>query len=409
MDPDTKQAIERGQYNSDGLKIKLDPGHLVYSFYKKQDYEPFAIPFGYPVLDDINFKLELKQIDQAICRTIENVILLITMGAEPDKGGINPRNMEAMQNLFKNESVGRVLVSDYTTKANFVIPDISKVVGPSKYEVINNDIKEGLQNVIVGDERYSNTQVKAKIFLERLEESRNAFIYDFLQPQVKMICQNLGFRKYPTVKFEQTDIKDEVQLQRVATRLMELGIITPEQGMNVLEKGAYPKPEEMQAAQQAYIEQRKQGMYNPIVGGVPMIEPGAKTKSTPPQEVGRPVGTSDIPQENKIDATELYSRKNIQDIIYSTENLKTQGLKQMRKRLGKKKLKKSEESMVFELIESVVLSEAENLWEESMSKCIQDPEQVLNLGINSEIRDISEEHDLDLYSAALLYHSNRRD
>lgn len=409
LDPETKEAIERGQYNSDGLKIKLDPGHLVYSFYKKQDYEPFAIPFGFPVLDDINFKLELKQIDQAICRTIENVILLITMGAEPDKGGINPRNMEAMQNLFKNESVGRVLVSDYTTKANFVIPDISKVVGPSKYEVINNDIKEGLQNVIVGDERYSNTQVKAKIFLERLEESRNAFIYDFLQPQVKMICQNLGFRKYPTVKFEQTDIKDEVQLQRVATRLMELGIITPEQGVDVLEKGAYPKPNEMEGAQKKYIEQRKQGMYNPIVGGVPMIEPQEAIESSPPKEVGRPIGTSEIPQENKINAEELYSRKNIQDIIYSTENLKTQGLKQMRKRLGKKKLKKSEESMVFELIESVVLSEEERTWEESMSRCIQDPEQVLNLGINSEIRDISEEHDLDLYSAALLYHSNRRD
>ena len=28
-----------------------------------------------------------------------------------------------------------------------------------------------------------------------------------------MICQNLGFRKYPKVKFEETDIKDEVQLQ----------------------------------------------------------------------------------------------------------------------------------------------------------------------------------------------------
>ena len=409
LDPETKQAIERGQYNSDGLKIKLDPGHLVYSFYKKQDYEPFAIPFGFPVLDDINFKLELKQIDQAICRTIENVILLITMGAEPDKGGINPRNMEAMQNLFKNESVGRVLVSDYTTKANFVIPDISKVVGPSKYEVINNDIKEGLQNVIVGDERYSNTQVKAKIFLERLQESRNAFIYDFLQPQVKMICQNLGFRKYPTVKFEQTDIKDEVQLQRVATRLMELGIITPEQGVNVLEKGSYPRPDEMEGAQKKYIEQRKQGMYNPIVGGVPMIEPQTGAESGPSKEVGRPVGTSEIPQENKINAEELYSRKNIQDIIYSTENLKSNALKQMRKKLGKKKLKKSEESMVFELIESVVLSESEEDWEESLSRCIDNPDEIINLGINSKIQLISNKHDLDLYSAALLYHSNRRD
>ena len=35
--------------------------------------------------------------DQAITRTVENVILLITMGAEPDKGGINAHNLQAMQ------------------------------------------------------------------------------------------------------------------------------------------------------------------------------------------------------------------------------------------------------------------------------------------------------------------------
>lgn len=410
LSPEIKDAINKGSYNSDGLKVKLDPGQLVYSFYKKQDYEPFAIPFGYPVLDDINFKLELKQIDQAICRTIENVILLITMGAEPDKGGINPKNMEAMQNLFKNESVGRVLVSDHTTKAQFIIPDIGKVVGPSKYEVINNDIKEGLQNVIVGDERYSNTQVKAKIFLERLEESRNAFIYDFLQPQVKMICQNLGFRKYPTVRFEQTDIKDEVQLQRVATRLMELGIITPEQGMHVLEKGSYPKPEEMPSAQKQYIKQRKEGMYNPIVGGVPMIEPeleGEVGKESPQQEVGRPVGSSGIPQENST-SKQLYSRKDLQGVIYSTEALRNNGYKLMRKKLGKTKLKGSEKNMIDELCESIVVSSLEAEWEERLSLCISDPNKIESLGVNAEIQNLSTDHELDLYSAAILYHSNER-
>jgi hypothetical protein len=410
LSDDTKEKIRTGKYNSDGIRIKLDPGNLVYSFYKKQDYEPFAIPFGYPVLDDINFKLELKQIDQAICRTIENVILLITMGAEPDKGGINPRNMEAMQNLFKNESVGRVLVSDYTTKAQFVIPDIGKVVGPSKYEVINNDIKEGLQNVIIGDERYSNTQVKAKIFLERLEESRNAFVYDFLQPQVKMICQNLGFRKYPTVKFEQTDIKDEVQLQRVATRLMELGIITPEQGMDVLEKGSYPKPRDMQAAQEQYIKQRKEGMYNPIVGGVPMIEPEIGNDSLDPkttQEVGRPVGTSGIPQDNS-SAEELYSRQDLQGIIYATEELRNQGYKIMRKKLNKKSLKKTEKTMIDELCESVILASFEDSWENQLQSCITNPNEIESLDVNSQIQELSLKHNLDLYSAAILFHSNRR-
>ena len=411
LDDDTKEKIRTGKYNSDGIRIKLDPGHLVYSFYKKQDYEPFAIPFGYPVLDDINFKLELKQIDQAICRTIENVILLITMGAEPDKGGINPRNMEAMQNLFKNESVGRVLVSDYTTKAQFVIPDIGKVVGPAKYEVINNDIKEGLQNVIVGDERYSNTQVKAKIFLERLEESRNAFIHDFLQPQVKMICQNLGFRKYPTVKFEQTDIKDEVQLQRVATRLMELGIITPEQGMNVLVKGSYPKPEEMEAVQEKYIEQRKERMYNPIVGGVPMITPevGDDQVNSPKGEVGRPVGTSGIPQESKSVDKELYSRKDLQEVIYSTEELRDCGYKAMRKKLDKNKLKNSEKKMIDELCESIVSSGDPLSWQEKLHACVEDSEEIASLEVMNEIQELSLRHELDLYSAALLYHSNKED
>jgi hypothetical protein len=331
------------------------------------------------------------------------------MGAEPDKGGINPRNMEAMQNLFKNESVGRVLVSDYTTKAQFVIPDIGKVVGPSKYEVINNDIKEGLQNVIIGDERYSNTQVKAKIFLERLEESRNAFIHDFLQPQVKMVCQNLGFRKYPTVKFEQTDIKDEVQLQRVATRLMELGIITPEQGMDVLEKGSYPKPESMSSAQEKYIEERKLGMYNPIVGGVPMIEPESSNEGQQvKKEVGRPIGTSGIPQESQSKEENLYSRKNIQQVIYSTESLRDQGYKGMRKKLGKKKLKNTEKTMIDDLCESIVLSRNEEDWDSSLSECLSNIDGIENLSVNSSVQEMSIDHGLDLYSAALLYHSNRR-
>ena len=409
LSEDIKEKVRTGKYNSDGIRIKLEPGNLAYSFYKKQDYEPFAIPFGFPVLDDINFKLELKQIDQAICRTIENVILLITMGAEPDKGGINPRNMEAMQTLFKNESVGRVLVSDYTTKAQFVIPDIGKVVGPSKYEVINNDIKEGLQNVIVGDERYSNSQVKAKIFLERLEESRNAFIYDFLQPQVKMVCQNLGFRKYPTVKFEQADIKDEVQLQRVTTRLMELGIITPEQGMDVLEKGSYPKPAEMSSAQEKYIAQRKKGMYNPIVGGMPMMAEDVfeESPNSPTKEVGRPVGTSGIPQESSSSSANLYSRKSLQEVIYSTEKLREGGYAEMRKRTKKKRLSKREKGMVDELCESVIVSCLREDWVNVLSGCIGDSENIESLVSNSEIQKISISHGLDLYSAALLFHSHK--
>jgi hypothetical protein len=115
--------------SSENIQIKLNPDFLHVIFAKKQDYEPMAVPTGFAVLDDLNRKIELKKIDQAISRSIENVVLLVTMGNEPDKGGVNHKNLAAMQKIFRNQSVGRVLVSDYTTKANFIIPDINKVVG----------------------------------------------------------------------------------------------------------------------------------------------------------------------------------------------------------------------------------------------------------------------------------------
>ena len=54
-------------------------------FYKKQDYEPFAVPMGYPVLEDINWKQEMKQMDMAVARTTNQAILLITMGTKASK------------------------------------------------------------------------------------------------------------------------------------------------------------------------------------------------------------------------------------------------------------------------------------------------------------------------------------
>ena len=56
LDPEVKKQIKDGAYFKDGLKINLENERIAYSFYKKQDYEPFAIPFGYPVLEDINAK-----------------------------------------------------------------------------------------------------------------------------------------------------------------------------------------------------------------------------------------------------------------------------------------------------------------------------------------------------------------
>lgn len=435
LSPEDKEKIKDGSFSDRGLKIEIDSTRLTYSFYKKQDYEPFAVPFGYPVLEDINWKLELKKIDQAICRTVENVILLITMGNEPDKGGINPKNLQAMQTLFKNESIGRVLVADYTTKASFVIPDIAKVVGSEKYKIVNEDIKEGLQNVIVGSEKFSNTQVKAEIFLERLKESRNAFLNDFLQPQIKMVCKNMGFKNYPEAKFEEIDIKDEVQFQRVITRLLEIGILTPEQGIESMRTGIYPNEKSLDPAQESYIDKRQKGMYNPLVGGIPMIESvqsekdreiseeqleiqregmenqqkvaqqkSKETQNQTQKSAGRPNGTTDIPLE----ASALYDRQSIQKTIYKIEDFQHEAKAEFQKSKKLKTLKPDQEDLVLKLCESIICSSEKQWWGRKLKACIKDVENIQNLETLSGVLDISSEHSLETYPSAILYHSKKK-
>ena len=414
LDPTTKDKIKNGQWAQDGLKIQLNPTDIIYSFYKKQDYEPFAVPFGFAVLDDINFKLEMKKIDQAICRTIENVILLITLGTEPSKGGINHKNISAMQSLLSNQSVGRVLVADYTTKAEFIIPDMNKVLGYEKYKVVNEDIKEGLQNILIGSEKFANTTVKAQVFFERLREARNAFLNDFLQPEMELIFKNLGFKgKCPVAKFEEVSIKDETQFNRVVTRMMELGILPPEEGIKVIETGIYPSGEELAAAQEKFVEQRKKGFYNPIVGGVPSITPPVPgddeeeqadvapqpIKNNVPNEVGRPIGTT---------KANVYSREAISEVFDLTKNLYSDVQSLLKKKYNKKRLSTDQKKLAESISEAIIIGSNSSDWSATAEKVLSDPSTLDSLGIMKAVQELAAEHDLNTYAAALLYHSNNK-
>lgn len=406
LDKETQDKITNGQWARDGLKIQINPTNIIYSFYKKQDYEPFAVPFGFAVLDDINFKMEMKKIDQAICRTIENVILLITMGTEPSKGGINHKNIKAMQSLLSNQSVGRVLVADYTTKAEFIIPDMNKVLGYEKYKIVNEDIKEGLQNILIGSEKFANTTVKAQVFFERLKEARKAFLNDFLQPEMELIFRNLGFKgKCPIAKFEEVSIKDETQFNRVVTRMMELGILPPEEGLKVIETGIYPTQEELGAAQAKFVEERKMGYYNPIVGGVPVIPPpipdvGGSApikKTSTPNERGRPLGAK----------ASVYSRDAIAKVLDKTKDLYAVVESGLKKKYSKKSLNTEQKKLANGISEAIIMGSEYDSWNNLAVEVLNDPTKLDKLGILNNIQNVAAEHELDSYAAGLLYHSTK--
>ena len=405
---DTKKLIENKKMTF--VPLFLQPGKMYITFYKKQDYEPFAVPMGYPVLEDINYKYELKKMDMAISRTMQQMILLVTAGTEPDKGGINQKNLEALQKMFGNQSVGRVIVADYTTKAEWAIPQIADILDPKKYEVVDRDINNGLNNILLGGEKFANAVQKTDVFLARLSQARQTFINDFLFPEIKRLSQELGFKNYPTPYFEDFLLKDNDVRSKIYTRLIELGILTPEDGIRAIESNVLPSREENEVSQQAYKDARDKGFYLPLVGASMQGGAGdAAGISGGGAGAGRPTGTGTPKMTNKISpigtkASEQYILPKIKENMIIAQQLDDAITAHLKKKFKIKKLSETQAEVASAISSTVMANEEPEKWVESVATYCEKPANS-NPERVQQVDEIAATHGVDTYLASLLYAS----
>ena len=386
-----RDEIKRGQLP----EIPIDTEYLTAVFCGKQDYEALSVPMYYPVLFDIDLILEFKKMEKVIARTADYMILLITAGDKDRDANTNSRILAALQDLFEMESVGRVLVSDYSTKAEFVLPDLNKILGPEKYQVVNQDIANGLMNIFWGDEKYANSMIKIKVFLERLSSARQAFLNNFLIPEMEMIASELGFTEIPEPVFDEVDLKEEIEYMKVYTRLAEIGMLTPEELFQSFETHSLPLSENSIEAQNKFKELKEKGLYEPIIGG--------QKKDALGQPAGRPAGTK-APQTTKkvspIGASK-FSLQKISDNIKLVNDL-SEAVESKYRELNKiKRLSSKQKDLCWSVTESIISSKNSNEWQESIATFIENPivspdEQTLN---------IAAEHNISLFLAGLLKQS----
>lgn len=386
-----RDQIKRGELP----EIPIDTEYLTAVFCGKQDYEALSVPMYYPVLFDIDLKLEFKKMEKVIARTADYMILLITAGDKDRDANTNSRILSALQDLFEMESVGRVLVSDFSTKAEFVLPDLNKILGPEKYQVVNQDIANGLMNIFWGDEKYANSMIKIKVFLERLSSARQAFLNNFLIPEMEMIANELGFTEIPEPVFDEVDLKEEIEYMKVYTRLAEIGMLTPEELFESFETHSLPLSENSIEAQKKFKDLKSEGLYEPIIGG--------QKKDGLGQPAGRPAGTK-APQTTKkvspIGASK-FSLQKISDNIKLVNDLSEAVESKYRELNSIKRLSAKQKDLCWSVTESIISSKNSNEWQESIAAFIENPmvtpdEQTLN---------IAAEHNISLFLAGLLKQS----
>jgi hypothetical protein len=394
------QLKKGGMYNE--IMIPLDEKRLFFAFYKKQDYEPLALPMIYPILNDLEYKLELKKMDMTVAKMIEHAILLITAGEKADahNSKYNPANIENLKSIFRNQSLGRVLVGDHTIKASWVIPDIGEILSQSKYIQVENDIKEGLQSIIMGEDKFANAQIKARVFIERMKEGQKAFLNNFLIPEIKRLCEIMNFKNVPDIEFEDINLNDPSTMGRVYMRLAELGILSPDETFVAIKSGILPDKESNVVNQKDYKSLRDKGMYEPLIGA---------GKEDPAGGNGRPAGSKTPKSSNRPTpqgmANEQYSTSVLLDLMPLAESLKEKVEKAAKKKFKiKNSLSDSQKEVCQTLAKTIITLEPKENWEKSVDKYFNELPQVPK-EVMQNIISIASEHDLTDWLATIVYKS----
>ena len=401
-DKDLRNALSKEQLRqiNQGAQalFPLNPLTTHTVFCKKQDYEPFAVPMFFPVLSDIDLKLTFKGVEKILARTVEYVILLIKVGTEENP---NPVALQAMQELMINETLGRVLVADGTTNMDFVIPDLNKVLGPEKYKQVNEDIANGLMNIFASDEKFSSTSIKIKVFMERLNESRYAFL-DFINSEIKRISSTLGFKSFPHAEMASVDINDSNLFQKVIVQLGQLGILTGPQVIEAIKTNYLPTPDESVDGQKEFKEFKDAGLFQPLLG-VKQDAGGRPdgSKGSPQQTQNTsPVGTS------KASYLEVFDVAQLAETLKSTNFLYAQIEGAIKKKFKIKELKAEQKNILNDILTLIVINEPQDKWSDVVAGYIEKP-KMIEASAGLEVDKISDHYKTSTFLSAVLRHCKK--
>ena len=384
--------------------IPLDRERLRFAFYKKQDYEPLALPFGFPILNDLEYKLDLKKMDMSLSKTVEHIILLITNGEKVDQygGGINPRNIQTLQDIFRNRTLGRVLVADHSTKGQWLVPDISEILGPEKYVQVEKDIRDGLQSIMYGDDRDkpASILVKARIYIEKMADGQRAFLNNFLIPEIKEICESMNFKNVPDVEFEKIDLDDKSQRERLFVRLLELGVLSPSEIIEAIESGILPDSDANIVNQKLYKPLRDSGLFQPLLAkpqdGGDGRPPGSKSPQTT-KKVG-PIGQKSAKGE---EFESKYSITKIGEITASAVKLENDIIDKLKLKFNIQELNSAQANVAESIVRSIMINEKNDDWENSIDSYINNPKDIDKQKLE-EINEIAIKYELTPFNAIIV-------
>ncbi len=319
-----KEAIKRQD-----RKIDLDPEKLSVCYYKKDDWQQWAHPLVYAILDDIIMLEKMKLADLAALDGAISNIRLWTLGSFehkvlPTKEGINK-----LRNILASNTGGGTMELVYGPELKFTESNsqVYKFLGSEKYQSVLNSIYAGLGvpptlTGIAGQSGgFTNNFISLKTLVERLQYGRDQ-LTKFWEKEIEDVRKAMGFRKPAHIVYDQMSLSDEASEKNLLIQLADRDIISHEtvlerfkevptvEKVRLQREGKARDEEKMppkaspfhNANHQLDMEKmQKQGDINKKLQEVKIKSP-AQSNPTPAQENGRPQNKLDEgPRKKRVD------------------------------------------------------------------------------------------------------------
>lgn len=224
-------------------KIELDQSKLHCYFYKKDDWQVWAEPMTYAIMDDLMTFDKMRLADlSALDGAISNVRLWRVGIIYPDnpKASILPTRagINKIRNMLNNNPGGGTIDLVVGPEVDFKesASQVYRFLGSQKYEVTLNNIYDGMgvPPTLRSGAKGGNTGsfVALKTLVERLQYGRDV-LTSFWQEQINIVSKAMGFAAPASITFDKIILSDESTIFTILLQLADRDYISME---SLLEK-----------------------------------------------------------------------------------------------------------------------------------------------------------------------------
>ena len=225
-----KNAIKQG-----ARKIPLDPDKICIHYYKKDDWQKWAHPLTYAILDDIVMLEKMRLADlSALDGAISN-IRLWTIGSLDHKILPNKSAINKLRNILASNVGGGTMELVWGPELSYSESNsqVYKFLGSEKYQSVLNSIYAGLgvpptlTGMASNGGGFTNNFISLKTLVERLQYGRDQ-LTKFWEKEIEIVRRAMGFRKGAHVTFDQMSLSDESAEKNLLIQLADRDIISHE-------------------------------------------------------------------------------------------------------------------------------------------------------------------------------------